>query len=33
VSEVGYVELPTDQLEATRKVWEDRTTGVQESGA
>lgn len=33
VSEVGYVELPTDQLDATRKVWEDRTTGVQEGNA
>jgi phosphate transport system substrate-binding protein len=33
VSEVGYVELPEDQLEATRTVWNDRTTGVQESGA
>lgn len=33
VSEVGYVELPEDQLEATRTVWNDRTTGVQEGNA
>ena len=30
VSEVGYVDLPEDQLEATRATWESRTTGVQE---
>ena len=28
VSEVGYVELPADQLEATRTTWNDRTTGT-----
>ena len=33
VSEVGYVELPADQLEATRTVWNDRSTGVQEGNA
>jgi phosphate transport system substrate-binding protein len=33
VSEVGYVELPADQLEATRTVWADRSTGVQEGNA
>lgn len=33
VSEVGYVELPADQLEGTSTVWEDRTTGVQEGAA
>jgi phosphate transport system substrate-binding protein len=33
VSEVGYVELPEDQLEATRTVWNDRSTGVQEGNA
>ena len=27
VSEVGYVELPADELEATRTTWDDRTTG------
>jgi phosphate transport system substrate-binding protein len=30
VSEVGYVDLPADQLEATRATWEARTTGPQE---
>jgi phosphate transport system substrate-binding protein len=29
VSEVGYVALPDDQLEATRAAWEARTTGAQ----
>jgi phosphate transport system substrate-binding protein len=28
VSEVGYVNLPADQLTATRAVWEARTTGT-----
>ena len=31
VEEVGYVALPEDQRAATRKVWEDRTTGTQEA--
>ena len=31
VSEVGYVELPEDQLEETRTTWNDRTTGTTES--
>ncbi len=26
--EVGYVALPDDQLEETRTIWEDRTTGT-----
>jgi phosphate transport system substrate-binding protein len=30
VSEVGYVELPADQLGAARTVWEARTTGTRE---
>jgi phosphate transport system substrate-binding protein len=30
VSEVGYVDLPADQLEATRGLWDARTTGTQE---
>jgi phosphate transport system substrate-binding protein len=30
VNEVGYVDLPADQLEATRAIWEARTTGTQE---
>jgi phosphate transport system substrate-binding protein len=30
VNEVGYVDLPADQLEAARTVWEAKTTGVQE---
>ncbi|MDP1820235.1 MAG: substrate-binding domain-containing protein [Acidimicrobiales bacterium] len=30
VSEVGYVDLPADQLEATRSIWDARTTGTQE---
>ena len=33
VSEVGYVELPEDQLEATRTTWKDRTTGTTEGDA
>jgi phosphate transport system substrate-binding protein len=33
VSEVGYVELPEDQLEATRTTWADRTTGTTEGDA
>jgi phosphate transport system substrate-binding protein len=33
VSEVGYVELPEDQLEATRTTWNDRTTGTTEGDA
>ena len=33
VSEVGYVELPADQLEATRTTWNDRTTGTTEGDA
>jgi phosphate transport system substrate-binding protein len=28
VSEVGYVDLPSDQLEASRSAWEARTTGA-----
>jgi phosphate transport system substrate-binding protein len=28
VSEVGYVDLPSDQLEASRSTWEARTTGT-----
>jgi phosphate transport system substrate-binding protein len=28
VAEVGYVDLPTDQLEATRSTWEARTVGT-----
>jgi phosphate transport system substrate-binding protein len=28
VTEVGYVELPADQLEASRTTWEARTTGT-----
>ncbi len=28
VTEVGYVELPADELEATRTTWNDRTTGT-----
>ncbi len=31
VEEVKYVPLPEDQREATRKVWEDRTTGSSEA--
>jgi len=31
VSEVGYVELPEDQLEATRATWSERTTGSAET--
>jgi len=30
VSEVGYVDLPADQLEASRAIWEAKTTGPQE---
>ncbi|MEX0789444.1 MAG: substrate-binding domain-containing protein [Actinomycetota bacterium] len=30
VSEVGYVDLGEDELEATRTAWEDRTTGTRE---
>jgi phosphate transport system substrate-binding protein len=33
VSEVGYVELPEDLLEATRTTWNDRTTGTTEGDA
>ncbi len=33
VTEVGYVELPADQLEETRTTWTDRTTGSAEAGA
>jgi phosphate transport system substrate-binding protein len=33
VSEVGYVELPADELEATRTTWADRTTGTTEGDA
>ena len=29
VSEVGYVDLASEDLEATRKLWEDRTAGAQ----
>lgn len=28
VAEVGYVDLPSDQLEATRATWEAKTTGT-----
>jgi phosphate transport system substrate-binding protein len=31
VEEVGYVALPDDELETTRQIWEDRTTGAQEA--
>lgn len=31
VEEVKYVPLPEEQREATRRVWEDRTTGTQET--
>ena len=31
VAEVGYVDLPADDLEATRGVWEARETGTRES--
>ncbi len=31
VGEVGYVELPEDQLDETRTTWDDRTTGTTES--
>jgi phosphate transport system substrate-binding protein len=30
VGEVGYVDLPADQLDATRATWEARTTGTHE---
>jgi phosphate transport system substrate-binding protein len=30
VSEVGYVDLPADQIDATRDIWETRTTGTRE---
>jgi phosphate transport system substrate-binding protein len=30
VAEVGYVDLPADQLEATRAIWEARTVGTTE---
>ncbi|MFN7149030.1 MAG: substrate-binding domain-containing protein [Microthrixaceae bacterium] len=30
VAEVGYVELPADELDATRTVWENRETGTRE---
>lgn len=30
VAEVGYVDMPTETLEATRTVWEDRETGTRE---
>lgn len=33
VSEVGYVELPADELETTRTTWADRTTGTTEGDA
>lgn len=33
VSEVGYIELPSDELDATRTTWEDRTTGTTEGDA
>jgi phosphate transport system substrate-binding protein len=32
VSEVGYVELAPDELEATRAVWESRETGTRDGG-
>lgn len=32
VTEVDYVAVPDDQLEATRKVWTDRTTGTVDGG-
>jgi phosphate transport system substrate-binding protein len=30
VEEVGYVPLPDDELDSTRQIWDDRTTGSQE---
>jgi phosphate transport system substrate-binding protein len=32
VAEVGYVELPLEELEATRSVWENRETGTRDGG-
>ena len=32
VTEVDYVALPDDQLEASRTVWKDQTTGSRDGG-